>query len=449
MNAPIFTSDKLDDILKYLQKCKGSFVFRANGEEYLIHSASDAEAQMKQALSKEDYHLVKNFNHILAFYDLVEEATAFRHYPMIMQLEHTSYCNAECIMCVHYYKQNHDARHLSSELYEKIRPAFPYLEEIVLHGNGEPFMLPNIGDIIAEYKKYGICVSTNTNMSILPNSVLENIDAFKALTVSFDSPRKEIYDVIRKNLDFDKVTANVDKLRNAAPDLYMTLAVVSMRQNIRDSKMLVEYAVKHGFNKIIFSRLGVNGYIKNWYDDVVHYPATTKKSMKEAIDFAKASNIEIVYPEVFLMLPDGNEAEEIKRMASYPLAHSPEKLAELCREVSLTPKKGNFYFDEVDLMPSRYKCQGICDLLWDNIMITAKGEVIVCCIDVLHHIDMLDKPIDKIWNGEKYVGLRSMFFNQNILPEYCRNCMFILNHGLKHLSVKVGDGFYLNQKKTK
>ena len=239
MNIPIFTRDTLDDILKYLQKCKGSFVLQANGEEYLIHSASDAEEQMKQALSKEDYPLVKNFNHILAFYDLVEEATTFRHYPMIMQLEHTSYCNAECIMCVHYYKQNHDARHLSSELYEKIRPAFPYLEEIVLHGNGEPFMLPNIGDILSEYKKYGISVSTNTNMSILPNSVLENINAFKALTVSFDSPRKEIYDVIRKNLDFDKVTENIDKLRNAAPDLHMTLAVVSMRQNIRDSKIRV------------------------------------------------------------------------------------------------------------------------------------------------------------------------------------------------------------------
>ena len=205
-------------------------------------------------------------------------------------------------MCVHYYKQNHDARHLSSELYEKIRPAFPYLEEIVLHGNGEPFMLPNIGDILSEYKKYGISVSTNTNMSILPNSVLENINAFKALTVSFDSPRKEIYDVIRKNLDFDKVTENIDKLRNAAPDLHMTLAVVSMRQNIRDSKMLVEYAVKHGFNRIIFSRLGVNGYIKNWYDDVVHYPAITKRSMQEAIDFARASNIEIVCPDVFLKL---------------------------------------------------------------------------------------------------------------------------------------------------
>lgn len=443
-----FQKEQLDSIYSYLLKHNRPFRYSSDGHSYTISSAADAEREMNQALEQGNYALVKDLNHILAFFDLAEERTVFRHRPMVMQLEHTSYCNAECIMCIHYYKQNQDAVHLSGELYEKLRPALPYLEEIVLHGNGEPFLLPNIGEVLAEYKKYGIRVSTNTNMSVLPESVLTNIDVFKALTVSIDSPRKEIYDVIRKRLDFNRVTENIDKLRSAAPDLHMTLAVVSMRQNIRDSKMLVEYAAKHGFNRIIFSRLGVNGYIKNWFDDVMHYPATTRRCMQEAVDYANSIGMEVVYPEVFLTLEGGDEALEIEKMDSYPTAYSEEQLCELREQVAKMPKKGDFYYDEFNLIPSPFRCRGICDLIWNNIMITAKGEVVVCCIDVLHHIDILDKPIDEIWNGEKYVALRSMFLEQRLLPEFCRNCMFILNHGLRYLSVEIGDGFYRNKKKT-
>lgn len=444
-----FCKRQLEDIYDFLKKSKRPYRYRTDAGIYTIKSADDVELEIEKALADNNYVDVKDLNHILAFYDLIEKRSKFRHKPMIMQLEHTSYCNAECIMCVHYYKQNRDARHLSKDLYERIRPIFPYLEEVVLHGNGEPFLLPNIGEILEEYEKYGIQVSTNTNMSVLPKKVLEHINIFKSLTVSFDSPEKEIYNVIRKNLDFDKVTANIDILRQAAPDLHMTLAVVSMRQNIKDSKKLVEYAVKHGFNRIIFSRLGVNGYINNWFDDVIHYPTITKRCMQEAVEYAHDVGIEIVYPDVFLKLDDGDEVYEEQQFQSYPFAFTEQQLEELRERVASTPKKGDFYFDEVDMMPSRFKCNGICDLLWDNIMITAKGEVVVCCIDVLHHIDVLTKPIDEIWNGEKYVGLRKMFFEQCILPEYCRNCMFILNHGLRHLSVEIGDGFYKNTKKTK
>ena len=79
-------------------------------------------------------------------------------------------------------------------------------------------------------------------------------------------------------------------------------------------------------------------------------------------------------------------------------------------------------------------------------MITAKGQVIVCCIDVVHHIDMFDKDFWLIWNGSRLVELRNMFFNRGILPEFCRNCLFILNNGLKYLKVDIGEGFYNNTK---
>lgn len=417
-----------------------------DGRTVEIGGAEAAVRLRDTAARNGDYILAKRYNRIVAHYDLAEKRSEFRHYPMVLQLEHTSYCNAECIMCLHYYKQNNDANHLSSELLEKIEPVFPFVEEIVLHGNGEPFMTPNLGGLLAKYKKYAIKVSTNTNMSVLPQSVLDNIDVFHTVSVSFDSPRKEVYGQIRRNLDFDKVTANIDKFRAHAPNTFMTLAVVSMRQNIYDCKKLVEYAVEHGFNRIIFSRLGINGYIKNYYDDVLSYPATLRKNMREAVDYANSKGIEIVYPDVFLECEGGDEQKERKIIESYPVTISEEQLAELRQRVALTSKRGELYWDLNDLKPSKYTCRGVCDLVWNDLMITAKGQVIVCCIDVVHHIDMVDGDFWRVWNGERLVALRDMFFNKNILPEFCRNCLFILNGGLKHLQVDVGDGFYVNTK---
>lgn len=441
-----FNDKTIEYIYDYLKEGYRPFLYEFQQQFVEIKNADDLLQKMRAALNDCNYKLLKKLNHILSIYDLVEKKTTFRHYPRTLQLEHTSYCNAECIMCVHYYNQNKNAKHLSNELYEKIKTIFPYLEEVVLHGNGEPFMLPNLDTVLKTYEEYDIKVSTNTNMSILPEAVLRHINIFKTITVSFDSPQKEVFETIRRNLDFDAVTNNIDALKKVAPTLDMTLAVVSMRQNILDSKNLVKYAFEHGFKRITFSRLGVNGYINNWFDDVVHYPTITKKCMIEAIEYAREKNIEIVYPDIFLMLPEGDEQEERIKMDSYPLSYSNAELNKLRERVLNTPKRGELYFDEVDLKPSRYKCKGICDILLNNVMITAKGEIIACCIDVLHHIDILDKPLNQIWNNEKYIELREMFFKKNILPEYCRNCMFILNNLLEKLSVETDDAFYINKK---
>lgn len=437
----------IDSLIELLKS--GETVYNVSlptGQVVKIDCSNKAIKLRDIAVKEQEYVLAKCYNRIIGIYDLFEKRSVYRHYPMVLQLEHTSYCNAECIMCMHYYKQNNDAHHLSSELLTRIEPIFPYLEEIVLHGNGEPFMMPELGSVLSKYKEYCIKVSTNTNMSILPQSVIDNIDIFHNVSVSLDSPRKEVYEKIRRNLDFDKVTANIDKFRSCAPNTFMTLAVVSMRQNIYDCKRLVEYAVEHGFNRIMFSRLGINGYIKNYYDDVMCYPVTLRKNMCEAISYAKSKEIEIVYPDVFLENKDGNEEEERKIIESYPVTITEEQLAELRSVVASTSKRGELYWDMNDLKPSKYSCSGLCDLVWNDLMITAKGQVIVCCIDVVHHIGVLDRDFWRIWNSDKLIKLRDMFLHKNILPEFCRNCLFVLNGGLKYLKVDVGDGFYINTK---
>ena len=78
-------------------------------------------------------------------------------------------------------------------------------------------------------------------------------------------------------------------------------------------------------------------------------------------------------------------------------------------------------------------------------MVTAKGEVSACCIDVLHNVGNLDRDFTEVWNGNPLVRLRELFFSGK-LPRICDNCMFITNNGLELLKVDRADDFYENQK---
>ena len=72
-----------------------------NGRVNVDLSDADAiESTILSCLELGDYDTVKDLNEALACHDLVEGRSVFRHYPMTLQLEHTSFCNAECISCL-------------------------------------------------------------------------------------------------------------------------------------------------------------------------------------------------------------------------------------------------------------------------------------------------------------------------------------------------------------
>ena len=61
-------------------------------------------------------------------------------YPAYIQIEQTSRCNAECIMCNHFYLGNRGCNDIDLSVIEKIEPILPYCETIMLNGDGEPFL---------------------------------------------------------------------------------------------------------------------------------------------------------------------------------------------------------------------------------------------------------------------------------------------------------------------
>lgn len=412
-----------------------------NGRVNVDLSDADAiESAILSCLELGDYDTVKDLNEALACHDLVEGRSVFRHYPMTLQLEHTSFCNAECIMCVHYYRRNIGASHLTDDFVSCLESVMPYLRTIVLHGNGEPFMDPALGSRLDLYSRYHIHVSTNTNMSILPDAVLAHHELFETLTVSLDSVDPRMYSIIRKGLNLERVTENIRRFRSASSQTFMTLATVVMRHNIAELERIVEYAVENGFQRVIFTRVGINDNALNKYDDPVLYPSALKTHLKRAIQVAEAVGIELIYPDYFLSLSDSDYDLDIIRIGSEPW--DPPRQIDRCSPMS---ERWSLYGFDLNPQKSRSTCNGICDRIWDTAMVTAKGEVIACCIDVLHNVGNLDRDFTEVWNGNPLVRLRELFFSGK-LPRICDNCMFITNNGLELLKVDRADDFYENQK---
>lgn len=48
----------------------------------------------------------------------------WKYYPLCMQIEYTSYCNARCIVCYHYSIQNQGVHHMQEHGFEEIRSGF-------------------------------------------------------------------------------------------------------------------------------------------------------------------------------------------------------------------------------------------------------------------------------------------------------------------------------------
>lgn len=140
----------------------------------------------------------------------------FLPFPRKVQIETTTACNANCIMCPHSSIKRVKG-HMPYQLFKKI------IDECARHAgrvaevypflNGELFLTPNWEDYLAYAREKlpaaRLIVFTN-------GSLLDEANAGKlleiapdALNVSFDGTNKEVYESIRRNLKFEEVEANI------------------------------------------------------------------------------------------------------------------------------------------------------------------------------------------------------------------------------------------------
>ena len=437
----------------YRLKIKDVLLFHNDG--YFLHDAKETLAYQKEQyyILLKKYHELKQLNRMRMLLDYFHRETELASYPICFQIESTSYCNAECIMCGHYIYKNSIAKHIPMQLIENLEKYLMYAETVILHGVGEPFLHPRIIDIIHFYGKYDIKIVTNTNLSILNPDILECIrDHFSEIEVSIDGCTREIYESIRINLCFDTLLKNINLLNKFASKIPKKIAVVATRQNLHQLPDFIMFAKNNGFYAVKFSTITSNKMTQNQVDEIQNYPETASLQLKRAMILAKKYNIEIELPYQLILpcAPDikklNEEQKEIQKTPMFPNIIDSQRLFDTYIRPRLEELKS---FDKQEVCYSDYtsfpltwqiitdsiknsSCCGICDFVIMNPYVQLEGKVSSCCLRKKYYIGIIQNDVDLalIWNNQKIQKIRRQFYNGKI-PVYCTECSFMNNHFLK------------------
>lgn len=172
-------------------------------------------------------------------------------YPQIIQVETTTACNADCIMCPH-SRITRKKGHMDFESYKKVvddcaknskfvKTFFPFL-------NGELFLTPKWEDYLTYTKKRlpDIEIGIFTNGSLLDMGNIDKLVEIEPdwINISFDGTSKETYERIRRKLSFDQVQNNIFQIANKRNSLKkvkprITISIIEMEQTSNGVKSFV------------------------------------------------------------------------------------------------------------------------------------------------------------------------------------------------------------------
>jgi len=166
---------------------------------------------------------------------LVRIATRYRFTrlvpePQAAEIESANLCNLRRIHCT---RTNHfipgaksmDEGTLPRDRFTVILQQFPFLRNVTLQGLAEPFLNPDIFNIITLAKSKGISVGLATNGTLLSAKTAEHLlaagaGAYDDFVLSLDSFNTGTGESIRPPAGFDRITENVitqmGRLRMAA-----------------------------------------------------------------------------------------------------------------------------------------------------------------------------------------------------------------------------------------
>lgn len=406
------------------------------GQFFSLEDDSLTNKIEKYLLDNHLYRQLKMLNKLKIDIAVATKNASANYMPRYLHISHTNFCNAQCIMCTHYFLGNKHARHLDERMLDKFDEFLPYAEILTLHGTGEPFMDKNILKTLALAEKYGVQIVTNTNLSYLSDELFGYVSRiFKQLNVSCDGATKDIFESIRKNINFESFEKNLSKLAALSNKIRLCMASVAMRQNILTLPDLVRFAKKYGFKSIAFNCLKAYKEIGNFDDELINYPHTASRSFHECLKLGKELGIEVLVPEDFLLEKEDSEKinEERKKMLEVEKRVTPNRQKELSvknSEMELTEIPSVYEKDSI-----LYNCDGICDWLAEKPYVDLDGNVALCCFNKKVIVgNVFQSSIRDIINAPTYIAWRKSFY-ENDMPKDCGHCQFVQNGTLERLKV--------------
>jgi len=312
----------------------------------------------------------------------IKKPLTIKNKPLIAQIEPNSTCNLKCQMCIR-EKIGVPMGVMKFEDFKIILDKLDCLFKLHLSGQGEPFLNPELFDMIKYANKRGTSVFFTTNGTTLSREIINKICEVDIgeIAISIDSIDKKKYQEIRKGADFDKVITNLRELTKQIKEkkkkTIVSVSTVILKENISEIPKFVELAYSLGVRKVGFQKL------QEKTDYIEKYDSFAKK--QRVLNLDKSLQQEI------------------------------EKAKKIAKEKGMT-----LIFDEGKKIG--------CIWPWRSIYITWNGFVTPCC-KILDYRkpyfgNILKEDLWKIWNGKDYKIYRKLL-RENKAPPSCIGCSSI------------------------
>lgn len=187
--------------------------------------------------------------------------------PDTIQIDLTDHCNNNCIACwcnsplLSKERLNRRKDALPAQLVKKlINDASEMgLREIYFSGGGEPFMHPDILEIMDYAKKAGIICSINTNFTLVDREIVLRLISLKVdyLTVSVWAATADIYKDLHPGkrekdfYDIKNTLSMLNSIKNSRP--YVKVYNVICNVNYRQINQMLRFASETGSDAVEFT----------------------------------------------------------------------------------------------------------------------------------------------------------------------------------------------------
>jgi putative metalloenzyme radical SAM/SPASM domain maturase len=187
-------------------------------------------------------------------------------HPSKLFVEVTTLCNLQCGMCV---KQNGmggiPEGSMSPETFERLVPAFPHLDTLVLNGIGEPLLHPLLETFIVRARALlpeTASIGFQSNGMVLTDERAASlIDAgLDRICISLDTISDDSFRSIRSGGEMHGIVAAFDSLNKArvphrGRNLRIGIEFVLMRNNLTDLPDAIRWAGRSGASFAIVTQL--------------------------------------------------------------------------------------------------------------------------------------------------------------------------------------------------
>lgn len=343
--------------------------------------------------------------------------------PLRIHLEVNDFCNLKCPHCP---RENPDipknTGHIPIEAIRNLEPWFKRATYVGLAGNGEPFLHPDIIEILQIVTKAGATPSVISNATLWKKlDMIEKIAGIgpMLLMCSIDGGTKQTFEKWRLRADFDEVRANLRELNEAKKRKGAAFPIVNfisclMKDTIGEVEDIVEVGREAGAKVIIFQNMFP--YNKLMDEARVKDMDECRRAIMKARVRAEKYGIRIDW------LPMSTDVDQRgTEGGSYGY-------------VTAEDAAGHVGAPHVNGAATNGKAQHFhCDNVMHQIHVTVEGKIKFCCFWTEGAIgDLTKDDFGDLWNSHAWQELRRDIHNGK-KPKPCENCHNLVVHDSRNI----------------